>query len=42
MLFGQYYCDLTLVIFNSKHNETLIQEDQILPDSYMDAPAVES
>lgn len=41
MLFRQYYYDLTLTIFNSTHNETLIQEDQILSDSYMDAPAVE-
>lgn len=32
---------LTLVIFNSKHNEALIQEDQISSDSYTNAPAVE-
>lgn len=40
-LFRQYYYDLTLVIFNSKHNKTLLREDQILSDSYADAPAVE-
>lgn len=40
-LFRQYYCDLMLVIFNSKHNETLIQEDQILSDAYVDDPTVD-
>jgi len=35
MLFIQYYDNLTAVIFNSKHNKTQIQEDQISSDSYM-------